>query len=243
MYNSLLIKSYNINCKYRNFQSVSLINFILNRFANIFIPIFFILKIKPNIVTIINFIFILTSLILIFFYNEYFILAVLFYFIYLVFDQIDGGLARLYKKKTFFGKFIDSSIGVFFEGFFYIGLSLFFFNLKSDKLIFIFCLFSSFLYIFDVFILDKFSSLVRWCNEENNNKFSPYIRRKKFLRMFLTFYDMYVCLILILPFFLHDLYIMENVIILIFSILFLSAVFNISLHAIFAYKFLNFKKK
>jgi phosphatidylglycerophosphate synthase len=242
MYFYLLKKSFKINSSYRTFSTVSLVGYSLNKLANFFIPIFFILKFKPNTITAISFFVGLCSLLLIFFY-EIFHFAILLYFIFLLLDHIDGGLARLYNQKTFFGKFIDAFSGIFFESLFYVGLSLILFRLNDNffflKLSLICCGF----YFFDVTILDKFSSLVRWCNDQNNKSFSPYVRQKYKLRLFLIFYDIYVMLIILSPFFINNINYFEIIIMSAFFSMFLSGFLNIILHVFFAHKYLKFIKK
>jgi len=71
------------------------------------------LNVSPNIVTWAGFILLLsTSFLFIIGSSEiYFILAI-FVNIYLIFDMIDGNLARLYKSTNQYGKFIDGSLEV-----------------------------------------------------------------------------------------------------------------------------------
>ena len=71
------------------------------------------LNMSPNIVTWAGFITLLSTsfLFIIGSPNIYFILAI-FVNIYLIFDLIDGNLARLYKTTNQYGKFIDGSLEV-----------------------------------------------------------------------------------------------------------------------------------
>jgi phosphatidylglycerophosphate synthase len=242
MYFYLLKKSFTINSNFRNFSDVSLLGYLLSKLANFFIPFFFILKFQPNTITVINFFVGLCTLFLVFF-DKSFYFAILLYFISLLLDHVDGGLARLYNKKTFFGKFIDALNGIFFESLFYVGLSLILFRLNGNffllKLSLICCVF----YFLDIMILDKFSSLVRWCNEQNNKSFLPYIRKKYKLRLFLTFYDIYMILIFLSPFFINNINYFEIIIMASFFTMFLSSFINIILHIFFGYEYLRFIKR
>ena len=71
------------------------------------------LNVSPNIVTWAGFIILLSTslLFIIGSPNIYFILSILVN-IHLIFDLIDGNLARLYKTTNQYGKFIDGSLGV-----------------------------------------------------------------------------------------------------------------------------------
>lgn len=44
------------------------------------------------------------------------LIAFLFYFLFEIFDHVDGNLARLYKSCNYFGKYLDSMAGVLIDG-------------------------------------------------------------------------------------------------------------------------------
>lgn len=76
-------------------------------------PFFINFGIRPNTVTWLGFLFGLISLIL-YFLGDYIqtILACLFYFIFNLFDHIDGNIARIQNKTNYYGKYLDSITGV-----------------------------------------------------------------------------------------------------------------------------------
>ena len=127
MYISLLKKSFQINSSYRRFNSISVSGYLINRLANFFIPIFLILKVKPNTITVINFFLGCCCIIFLFISDSvFFSYSILLYILNKILDHCDGGLARFYQKKTFFGKLIDSLSDVFFFSFFNLSLAIFF---------------------------------------------------------------------------------------------------------------------
>ena len=88
-----------------------------------------------------------------------------------------------------------------FKVFFYTVIFFSFFKINNDLNIFFYNIVGSILILFDIFILDKFSSLVRWCNDENKKKFPPYIRRQKFSRFFFILQDITFFSTILLSFF------------------------------------------
>jgi len=244
MYFNLLKKSFKINSSYRNFNSVSISGYLINRIANFFIPIFLILKIKANTVTMINFFVGFTCIIFFFIFNgDFFSYSILLYIINKILDHCDGGLARFYKNKTFFGKFIDSISDVLFLSFFNLSLAIFFYLKTNNFYLLIYGSISSIFICFDVFILDKFSSLVRWCNKENKKSFPTYIRKNNNPRLFYTFEDLIFLCVIIIYFFKSDLVLTQKVLFIIFSVYSISSLLNIYRHTILGYQFLNYNKK
>ena len=119
MYLNLLKKSFQINSSYRSFNSISISGYLINRLANFFIPIFLILKVKPNTITTINFFIGLSCIILLFIFDSiFFFYSIFFYVLNKILDHCDGGLARFYKKKNFFWKIDRLNIGCAFFVFF-----------------------------------------------------------------------------------------------------------------------------
>ena len=244
MYIGLLKKSFQINSSYRPFKSISVSGYLSSKLANFLIPIFLILKIKPNTITIINFFVGCFCIIFLFIFDSvFFSYSVLLYIINKILDHCDGGLARFYKKKTFFGKLIDSLSDAFFFSFFNLSLAIFFYLKTNNLYIIIFGAASSIFICFDIFILDKFSSLVRWCNHENKKNFSPYLRKKIYPRVPYSFEDIAVLGVILLFYFKDNLILSQKILYLIFLTYTISFFFNLLTHLIFGYKFLNFNKK
>jgi phosphatidylglycerophosphate synthase len=237
-------KVYKVNTSYKKINTLSVSDFFISRIANYFITILVILKIKPNYLTIFNYFVGLFAICIIFFEGIKFIdyATYLFVFHYII-DNSDGGLARFYKKKTFYGKLLDSMSDTLFKVFFYTVIFFGFFKINYDYNIFFYNIVGSIFILLDIFILDKFSSLVRWCNVENKNKFPPYIRRQKFSRIFFVFQDIIFFSTILLPFFKENTVVFLLLIIIISTAFIASGFFNLAVHLFYGYKFLNFKKK
>jgi len=243
MYLYLLKKSISINCRAR-FKDRPICIHLFKFLASFVIPFFIILKFKPNDITIINFfIGFFSILFLFFFYGSFFSYSILLYAIYNIIDNCDGGVARFYKNKTFFGKLIDSLSDVLFFSIINFSLSLYFYFKSNNLHILIAGSVSSIFICFNVFILDKFSSLVRWCNEENKNNFSPYIRKKNYPRIFYTFEDLCVFGTISLAFLEQNLNISQKILFLIFLIHTIYFFLNTAKYMYFGYKFLDYNKK
>ena len=244
MYYKLICKSAGINSKVREFKNVSIVSYLVSRIANIFIPIFLILKIKPNIITLIN---VLLSFVTIVLVNvlggKFFGHALICYFFCKILDGVDGGVARIIKRKTFFGKFLDSMNDAFVDSLFFLSLSFYCFNLTGNYTLLILGTITPIANLMDVLILDKFSALVRWSNVQNKKNFPSYIRKDKLLRFFLTIYDINFLLIYTLFIFKGDIAAIQLLFGCICFLIYLSAVTNLIMHSFYAYRYLNFNKE
>ena len=118
MYFNLFKKSFKINS--RSFNTCSFSGYLFNKFANFFIPIFLILKLKANTITLVNFFVGFICIFFLFVENFFSSYSFFLYFLNKILDHCDGGLARFYKKKTFFGKLIDSISILIFKLLFFI---------------------------------------------------------------------------------------------------------------------------
>ena len=106
-----------------------------------------------------------------------YLLMGLFYFFLLFSLIILMVVSQDIPKKTFFGKFIDLLSDAAIYSLFYFSIALNFFILNYNLLVFCLGIISCFFILIEILILDKFSSLVRWCNQENKLNNLPYIRK------------------------------------------------------------------
>ena len=242
MYFKILRKVNSINNKARSISNLCIVDFILSKFSIILTPIFLILKFKPNVITILNFILGIFSIYLINFKYEYFQYAVLIFFLFMLFDNVDGSVAR-YEKKTFFGKFIDALFDAIIYGLFFISIALYAFILTENIHLLMFCLLSSALLLIDVLTLDKFAALVRWSNEQNKKKLKPYIRKTKFFRFFASLRDITFLGTLSLIFTIENLEYFKISLIIIYFSLMISSILNVIMHIFYAREYLRFEKK
>jgi len=248
MYINLLKKSFRIHSTIRPLKERAIHLYILKVIANFFIPLFIILRIRSDLITLFNFFIGCCALFFIFSGNESLLIyAILFYLLNRILDNCDGGVARLKKKKTFFGKFIDSTSDIVIQVFFNLGVCFYFFLVNEDQKIFFIGIISSIFMSFDFFIFDKFSSLVRWSNEENNKNFPPYIKIKNFNFIFNLFEDIYffglLSFFLISFLLLNNLLFLKIILYMIFYVAICSSIFNFIRHFYFAHRFLNFRKR
>jgi phosphatidylserine synthase len=241
MYFKIYKKISSINKNYRLLRDSSIFEFFFNRLSNIFIPFFVIFKIKPNSISIFNFFLGLLSIIFIT-YLDNLRSGIAIFFLTMLIDNIDGGVAR-YTKKTFFGRFIDSLSDAIIFSLFYFSIAFYFFELNQDLMIFCLGIISSFFILIEILILDKFSALVRWCNLENKLNNLPYVRKTYFLRFFLIIRDLILLLTFLLIFFYNEVDYFYFIIILINSLWLITSFFNICLHIYFGKKFLDFNQK
>jgi len=203
-------------------------------------PFFILLKFSANLVTVINFFVATISLFLIFSLNSnLYILGILLYYINRILDFCDGNIARFYKKSTFYGRFLDAIVDIFFESLLLFSIHYYCYKIYSNELLFIFGSISSFFCVYGSCIADKYSSLARWSNDINKKKIKPYLRKSINPRINFIFYDFYYLCLVSTPFFVHD----KNKFML--AVLFLTIstfifnIINIFIHIIYAKKNLN----
>ena len=115
--------------------------------------------------------------------SQFFIIGITIYFIFRVLDFCDGNVARLTNQASFYGRFLDSVLDIFYESFLILSIGFYCFKYFNSESLFALGIISSIFSIYSTCIHDKYSSLVRWLNEENKTKFVPYLRKKFFPRL------------------------------------------------------------
>ena len=244
MYINYLLKSFKINSAHRPFGQLTIHGYFFNKLANFFIAFFIILKIRPNHVTYLNF---LLSLMCIYVaidsIDSNFNLIFTFYIFFLILDHCDGGIARILKIKTFFGKYLDGLVDLFFLNIFYCILTIKYFYIYSDIYILVIGLIANIFLCYDIFILDRYSAIVRWCNKENKTNLKSYIRKNLLFKFNIIIQDVIFFSILFLFVVGFNNSQIRSLMILIFSCVILSSIINLILHTFVAQKNLNFRKK
>jgi phosphatidylglycerophosphate synthase len=235
----LILYAFNIAFKKYGFKGNSLTSLFFLVCAQPFAVILYYFKTKPDTITYLRFFF---GLIIIYYeLNGDIQTAIVLFIFFKIFDYVDGSLARLYGKKTFYGKFIDSVCDLFIEVFFLVFLGFYFFDLLNDYNLLKLYISAAIFWIFGQFIYDKYGSLVRWSNLENKKKTFPNIRDNKFLRLMLILEDSYFFSIFLILYNCQSFGLNASYI-LIFSCFFFGLL-NITLHLISASKNLREKKK
>ena len=227
----LFKKTFKRNHPLYSFRSESIVIYLLSLISYLITPFFLFFNIHPNTITFLNFLIAITSIALIFLgQTKFFILGIILYFLFRILDFCDGNVARLTNQASFYGRFLDSVLDIFYESF--LILSIGFYCLKyynSEKLFFL-AIISSIFSIYSTCIHDKYSSLVRWLNEENKTKFTPYLRKKYFARLSFIMNDLNNFFLLLL-FFLNKNFEMFLIIsTLFFSSFIFTSIINLSKH-------------
>ena len=186
-YFQLIAKIKNIN----NTQITNSFSFdALFRITSYYVtPLFIYLKFTPNLVTYLSLsIGIFGAMILYIFGYEYVKWSILLFFIHIIIDYCDGNTARFHGTSTFFGRFIDGLFNILVVSLFQISMVLVLIsnvhiensiltNYVSYNTIILISLLSIALYPVQHFIYDRYSSHIRWINEEYGTKLYPSIKQ------------------------------------------------------------------
>ena len=212
----------------------------LYRFFGILISPLFI-KLSPNLISFlslfcgfIGLIFSVSSSIKINFIIFFFLLS-------FVLDFTDGMIARFTNKTSFYGRFIDGLFDIIVIGFLHIVFLIHLINIEvvEIKNIYFTCfLVSLTLLPIQHLILDRFSSIARWCKEINNNKdIKPYHRNTFFGKITKLLFDLQHLCIWISIFINNDNYF---VVIIFFILSIFSSILNLIIYIYLSKK--NFSK-
>tara|TARA_B100000029_G_C17581100_1_gene959693 strand:+ start:1213 stop:1980 length:768 start_codon:yes stop_codon:yes gene_type:complete len=205
-------------------------------------PIFFILKIKPNSITALNFFIALTSIILILIGDViYFYFGIVLYFVFRVLDFCDGNIARVTNNTSFYGRFIDASLDIFYESILVLSIGYFSYKIFANEYFFFMGIVASIFAIYGSCIMDKYSSLVRWSNSENKTNIKPYIKHHVMSSFGNAINDIINFSILLLPFLIHKEFFFKTFILILFFTYIIFGLFNLVRH--FNYARINLNKK
>jgi len=232
------------NSKMYNLKTTSAFLVFFSKISNLFTPIFIIFNIRPNFITLLKF-FISIAIILLVFIgsNQLFFYAIGLYLFYIMIDFCDGSVARYHKITSFYGKYIDGLSDIFFESFFILSLSFYSFKIYDSLGILILGSVSAIFTLFDTFIYDRYSALVRWHNLESGKKITPYIGKTVMQNLFFFLRGLYFLLIISLLFTGHHEEFLKYNIILIFLVVFFKGFANNIRHLFYAYKNLSLDQK
>ncbi len=239
-YLKLINKLSRRNNKLYNLKTESISQVIFCRISYLITPIFIYLKISPNIITFLNFIISIFSVILIFLGDvTFFNYGIFLYFLYRTIDFCDGGVARHKNISTFYGRFIDAVADIFFNSFILFSLSFFAYEYFDSKILLIIGIIASILTSYDSFIYDKYSSLARWSNSQNKKKILPYIKKTFLPKISFMYNDIITVTILLLPFLILSSELFYFAFFLVFIVFILSAIQTFFIHIYFGYTYLN----
>ena len=241
----LLVKKVFIrNHKIYSFKDESLMVYFFSLVSYLVTPLFLVLNITPNSITFFNFIIAITSVSLIILSTPiFFAFGIVLYFIFRVLDFCDGNVARVTNQASFYGRFLDSTLDIFYESFLILSIGFYCFKYHNLEEIFFLAIFSSILSIYSTCIQDKYSSLVRWMNEENQTNFIPYLRKRYFFRLGFIMSDLNNLFLLLLLIFYANQRFFLILSILFFSSFILTSLINLLKHFYSAQKVLRFQAK
>jgi len=138
-------------------------------------PLFILINISANTVTMFSLILGLISAILI--CLEYLMFGYLIYFISVLFDHVDGNIARFKKESTFYGRFIDGFFGIIIISSMHIAFAVFIAKNSLYTYFHWFAVVIAVLTPMQHLFYDRYSTFVRWIREEGYDiKSKPYIR-------------------------------------------------------------------
>jgi phosphatidylglycerophosphate synthase len=168
-----------------NYQKNSFFESIYRSFAIVTFPIT--KRISPNLISLISVFLSFIAFMFVKMINLNYLL--IFFIISFILDFSDGLVARYYKKTSFNGRFIDGLFDIIILGFLHI---IFFQKLIENE-----SLFKNYFYLLVIFLLpiqhliiDRYSSIARWINEQSSRNLSTYYRNI-FLGKFTKFlYDL-----------------------------------------------------
>lgn len=165
----------------------------LYRFLGILISPLFI-KLSPNLISYLSLLCGFVGLILSVLFSIKINFVIFFFILSFVLDFTDGMIARFTNKTSFYGRFIDGLFDIIVIGFLHIVFLIHLINIEVieiKSIYFTFFLIALILLPIQHLILDRFSSIARWCNDINNNKdIKPYHRNIFFGKIIKLLFDL-----------------------------------------------------
>jgi phosphatidylglycerophosphate synthase len=93
-------------------------------------------------------------------------LGVIFFWLYLIFDFVDGNIARVTDQVNFFGKFLDGVVDMFVEISIPLSLAIGYFLATGSEVILYSGIAVSFLRLYSAYIYTRLSFINRWAEKE-----------------------------------------------------------------------------
>tara|TARA_A100001015_G_scaffold225056_1_gene253940 strand:+ start:5780 stop:6529 length:750 start_codon:yes stop_codon:yes gene_type:complete len=239
-FNSLFKKIFKRSYKLYHFKQEAITIYFMALVSFLVTPFFILLKFSANFITIINFFVATLSLFLIFSLNSnLYIFGIVLYYVNRILDFCDGNVARFNNESTFYGRFLDAIVDIFFESLLLFAIHYYCYKIYSNELLFIFGAISSFFCVYGSCVADKYSSLARWSNDINKKKIKPYLRKSIKPRINFILYDIYYLCLMSTPFFVQDKSKFMLAVLLLTVSTFIFNILNITIHIIYAKKNLN----
>jgi len=232
-YKEMLQKARDSTSEDAKHQKEQLIVLIFRELGYYISPLFMIINVSANKITVLGLILGLFAAALI--WNGYLFLGVLFLFVEVILDHVDGTIARVRGESTFFGRFMDGFCGIIVSTFTKLSLSGFVVSIYGFNSLAWLGIITTVLTPMHYLFYDRYSAFARWINEEHKNiHIKPYLRGEM-PAYFNKLNDIQLILLFALPLFYHF-----NVDQLCISIYFLLN-FYLALHTLFVYSFSAYK--
>ena len=178
-YKELFIKTREINKNQTGISVSPIFEFFYRKVSFFITPFFIWIGVSPNLISGLGLIMGLISSALIFSSTDANVrLGVIVFFFASVIDYVDGNVARMLNKSSFYGRFIDGVIDIVILSAVRFALCRFIMVRIENEILFWVGFICCILTPFHHFIYDRFSAISRWCNEENETEIKPYIRQK-----------------------------------------------------------------
>ena len=238
-YKDLYIRAKKINKDQTKFSNSSMFEFLFRRVSFFLTPFFIRTGVSPNLISGLGLIMGLIASMLIFFSNDTSVtLGVIIFFFTSLVDYVDGSVARMNNKATFYGRFIDGLIDIVTLSAIRLALcNLIMVRIENDALFWV-GLTGCVLTPIHHFIFDRYSSYARWSNEENGTNIKPYIRRGDSSRITYFLVDIQFLILFSIPIFINS-YLLIYVLLLYFLIIIVAALHAIYLHISYSFKTMN----
>tara|TARA_Y100000590_G_scaffold468563_3_gene651738 strand:+ start:4562 stop:5311 length:750 start_codon:yes stop_codon:yes gene_type:complete len=242
-YKELFEKTKEVNKTQNVLFKSSLFEFLFRKISFFVTPFFIKLCISPNIISGIGLVLGLMGSSLIFFTTDFSIrLSFAFFFIASVIDFVDGNVARMTNKSSFYGRFIDGIIDIIILSIYRFALCYYIVANIGVNFLFWVGVTACIITPFHHLIYDRFSSYARWSNEENDTNILPYIRRKVSAKAAFFLVDLQLLIFFLIPFFISS-SLIEFLFLVYFITIILSGFHAIFSHIIYSYKTMNFAAK
>lgn len=95
-----------------------------------------------------------------------FIFGVLLYFLAILFDYVDGNIARVTDSATYFGKFADGAVDVFVDSFIPFGIAVGFYFSGNSIYFLMAGIIASMLLLLGFFMINRASFIYRWAKTD-----------------------------------------------------------------------------
>ena len=203
-------------------------------------PLFLLLNVSANKITTLSLILGLLSSVLL--WNQYVVFGVIVYFFVVLFDHVDGTVARIKGEATFYGRFIDGFFGIAIDSSIKLSLCALIIKENGFDIIVWIGISSSVLTPFHHLFYDRYSTFVRWIKEEGNSiNTKPYLR-PSIAGIFNTLSDVQSIILFSLPIYFSSNY-FEWILLVYFLINIYLALYTLIYYTNSAYKYFRINAK